>query len=171
VPFFDILLYLRLKSTITKTVRLISNIWRIATTAILISILMGCGGAGRDRPLTEYELKQQLLASECMYPENHITGKVHREPIYKNLLSMKVIGLKLKFEIINKATMAVFKDLTVNVKFTAKTGGVVIQKDITIHEYFAPGQLVNFRYDLDISNQQYKDIDAFSWSIKTAQCK
>lgn len=90
------------------------------------------------KPLTEKELKQQLVNTECDKGTSYLDGKLGYEPIYKNLISMKVKGLKINCDIKNKATLVTLKDIKINVKFISKTGSTILSKEFTIREYIRP---------------------------------
>jgi MoaA/NifB/PqqE/SkfB family radical SAM enzyme len=122
-------------------------------------------------PLTEQELKQQLRNKECSQATKYLDGTLSRTPIFKNALSLKVKGVKLNFKIQNNATIATYKDVKIKLIGKSKTGANVIVKDINIYDFFSPGIRVNYKTEIKISNQNYKDIQKFTWTISNANCK
>jgi hypothetical protein len=123
------------------------------------------------RQLTEEELKEQLKQKECNNPNDYMTGKLSSEGKYKNALSLKINRMALNCNISNTATMAIFKDVKCHVKFLSKTGSTVIEKEFVIYEFFKPNQTVNYKTEISITNQQYKDINDVEWSIINATCE
>lgn len=122
------------------------------------------------KPLTEAELKAELKRKECDEPLKNMKGSLLYEPVYKNALSLKVKAVKLSFAVANKATMATYKDLKVQVELLAKTGGVIVKETIELREFFRPGDVTNVTHQLNLSNQQYKEITSTEWTILSAKC-
>lgn len=127
-------------------------------------------GTGNS-PKTEEELKQELFLKECKQATSYLTGTLSTEPIYKNLLSMKVKGMKLKCVIKNTATLATLKDINAQVVFKSKTGATVLTKTFDIYEFISPNSSYTYKTEISISNQQWKDIENFEWTIVEASCK
>ncbi len=123
-----------------------------------------------ERPLTEEELKEQLHETECTDRSKYIDGTLGYQPIYKNLLSMKVTGMKLTFDLTNTATLAKFKDIDIEVSFLSKTGAVVLKEEVTIYEYLGPGDSITDLKEVNCTNQQYQDISEVSWIVLDASC-
>ena len=84
---------------------------------------------------------------------------------------MKVKALKLKCEITNSASIATFKDVKALVTFKSKTGATILKEEINIYEFIAPNSSVNYKTEISISNQDYKDISDFEWTVLDAGCK
>jgi len=124
------------------------------------------------RQLTEAELKEQLHNKECRFPQDYISGNLdYNNPIYKNLFSTKVKGLKLKVDISNKATLATFKDINAKVQFFSKTGSKILERKFVIYEFIEPNKSISYKTEIEITNQQFKDIASASWQILSATCK
>ena len=82
--------------------------------ALTFGFLQSCQSSNSSdynssRPKTEAELKQELLNKECLNARSHVEGTLNYSPIYKNLLSGKVKGLKLSCKVKNNATLATLK--------------------------------------------------------------
>ena len=120
--------------------------------------------------LSEAELKRQLEDTECMSPNDYLDGEISSKPIYKNLLSTKVKGLKITLNIWNMATIATFKDLAIHLELTSKTGSVVKSEDFVVYEYVRANGSIKYKYEMDITNQQFKDYSSISWYIRNATC-
>jgi hypothetical protein len=105
------------------------------------------------KPLTEAELKAELKRKECDEPLKNMKGTLSYEPVFKNALSLKVKAVKLTFEVGNKATMATYKDLKVQLR-----------------EFFRPGKITKITRDLNLSNQQFKEIASTEWTILSVKC-
>jgi len=143
---------------------------------LFIGLLIGCNEESGEnyrssRPKTERELKRELHTNECSRASRHLSGNLKYTARYKGLLSMKVNGLKLNCTIENNATLATFKDIKARVKFISKTGAVILTRTFNIYEFIEPNGSINYRTEIDITNQQYKDIDTYSWTIISANCK
>lgn len=121
--------------------------------------------------LTEEELKQQLLETECSNGAEYLNGTLKFSPIYKNAFSLKVNGLKLACDIKNKATLATLKDIKAKVTFESKTGAKILEREFDIYEYISPNSSIIYNTEIEISNQQYKDISSYSWVILESSCK
>ena len=121
-----------------------------------------------QKPLTEQELKQQLYVTECKDPAKYLSGNFTSTIIYKNVLSLKVKGLKLKFNIANAATIVTFKDPKVKVKFLAKTGAVVKEKTFNLYDFIGPNRSMTYKVEMEMTNQEYKDYSTASMEILSA---
>lgn len=122
------------------------------------------------KQLTEEELKEQLREKECNNPNNYLTGQIKTTLKYKNAFSMKVKGMALKFIIQNKATMAKYKDVKCRVRFISKTGSTIMEKEFVIYEFFGPKRTIQYETEIQLSNQQYKNIANYNWTILDASC-
>lgn len=127
-------------------------------------------GSSKNHEPTEEELKAKLEDKECLNSNTYISGTMAYDPIYKNALSIKVKGVKLKFEFTNAATLATYKDLVCKVDFYSKTDKLLFSKTIIIYDYLTPGGTLKYKTEFEISNQDYKDIHSFSWSITDVSC-
>lgn len=122
------------------------------------------------KELTEEELKEQLHKTECSSPTNYLGGELSYVPIYKNLLSSKVKGVRLTLKISNSATLAIFKDINIRLNFISKTGTSIMKEDIIVYEFIKPNKTIKYKNEIEITNQQYKDLNEISWTIKDAVC-
>ena len=123
------------------------------------------------RPLTEEELKQQLMQKECAKFNDYLEGSMKYIPIFRNALSLKVNGLKITCKIKNSATLATFKDIKAHVDFMSKTGTKIFEKEFDIYEFILPNNTIEYKTEIEITNQQYNDISQFNWSIVDASCQ
>jgi hypothetical protein len=123
-----------------------------------------------EESLTEDQLKQRLMEKECSKPVQYLEGSVSHVPIYRNILSLKVKGLRLKFKLSNYATIAVFKDLKVNVALLSKTGATILERTISIYDFISPNVELNYQTEIEISNQEYIDFEEIKWEIVDASC-
>ena len=69
--------------------------------------------------------------------------------------------LKIRGEIINQATVAAYKDVTVQVTYYSKTNTVLGTNEYTLYEVYQPNTITPFR--LDIEN--YKDVNSIGWAV------
>lgn len=120
---------------------------------------------------TEEELKRELAMTECSSPRKYlkmsdksITG------IYKNLLSMKYNGFKVKFNIQNSATIMTFKNVKCKVTLTSNSGSIILSKKFTVNEFVTAGNYVTYKGEFECTNQEFKDTDSYSFEILGAEC-
>lgn len=66
--------------------------------------------------------------------------------------------------------MATFKDININLNFISKTGTSIKRDDIVVYEFIEPNQTIKYKNEIEITNQQYKDLNQISWSIENAVC-
>lgn len=123
------------------------------------------------RKLTPEELREQLKQKECDQATTYLDGTMKYTPIYKGLLSTKVIGINLICSIRSSATIATFKNMVAHVTFVSKTDAVVIEKDIDIYEFILPGGSIKYMGEIDCTNQEWKDIAEVKWQFKSAECE
>lgn len=147
---------------------------QIGILALLTFLFIGCKNAPssyQEVPLSEEQLKEQLRIKECSTPSKYFEGNLKYVPRYKNALSMKVKALKLNCNIKNNAVLTTFTDVQFHVVFSSKTGTIILENDFTVFDFFAPGETVNYKTEMEIGNQQYKDISDFKWTIVGASCQ
>ncbi len=120
--------------------------------------------------LSEAELHRQLERKECQAPREYVDGTVSYKPIYKNVISSKVKGLKLTFDLYSIATIATFQDVNISIELQSKTGSTIKREELTVYEYLYPGGSVKSSYEMSITNQQYKDFYEVIWYINSAEC-
>ncbi len=71
---------------------------------------------------------------------------------------------KIKCTIVNKATVAKFKDAVVRVTYYSKTKTALGSKDYTIYEAFPP----NSEKTVDLKIENYKDVSTLGWDVVKA---
>jgi len=123
------------------------------------------------KELTEEELKTQLKNKECSTPIDYVTGSIESKWKYKNALSLKVTGMKLKCKLRSNATLATIKDAQFRVTLTSKTGSTVKEEIVTVHEYIKPGKSLVYDTEMSLTNQQYKDTDTWKYTLISAGCQ
>jgi hypothetical protein len=84
------------------------------------------------------QIKAELVQSEKENPGQFISGRARNR---KNLIGETVIEGTLD----NTATIAVFKDIVLQVDFLSKTNSVIASKNFTVYEIIQPGQTINFK--------------------------
>lgn len=109
---------------------------------ILSLVFTACGGSEKEAEKKEkdkYEqTKETLEQTEKKNPKRFLTVEGHDR---KNLLRQTVI----KGTIINKATVASYKDIDVELSFFSKTGALLEKDHEVIYETIAPGSSKNFK--------------------------
>ncbi|MEO6328550.1 MAG: hypothetical protein ABIO55_06450 [Ginsengibacter sp.] len=109
---------------------------------ILPAIIFSCNSNNSKNVTTEkenYELtKKNLKQKETNHPEVFITvtgGNKH------NLIGQTVV----KGNIANKASVAVYKDVNIQLDFYSKTGALLETDNEIVYETLQPGQAKNFK--------------------------
>lgn len=122
-----------------------------------------------QRPKTEAELKAELYNRESVRATELLTGSMRYTPIYKNLLSMKVVGMKLKGELVNNATLATFKNVRIKVKFLSDTGSELFTRTFEVYDFVGPNSSTGFTQEIEVTHQEYLDINTFEWDVVSAE--
>lgn len=120
---------------------------------------------------TEKELKKELANTECASPVKYlkITDK-SLTGIYKNALSMKFIGFKVKLNVHNTATIVTFKNVKCRVSLSSNSGSTILSRNFTVNEFVRAGSFVSYNGEFECTNQQFKDTDRYSIEILGAEC-
>lgn len=90
------------------------------------------------------ELKVDLAQTEKQNPTNYISGKARGR---QNLINQTVIEGTLT----NSATLAAFKDVTLEVDFLSKTNSIISTQNVTVYEQINPGQTITFKEKIFVS--------------------
>lgn len=120
---------------------------------------------------TEEELKRELANTECATPVKYL--KMNNKDltgVYKNALSMKFNGFKVKFNVHNTATIVTFKNVKCRVTLSSNSGSTILSKNFTVHEFIRAGSYVSYKGEFECTNQQFKDTDRYSIEILGAEC-
>ena len=109
---------------------------------VICAVLIACGGdekTAEAKAKDKYEqTKESLEESEKKNPKRFLSVV---ETDKKNLVGKTVIRL----EITNKATVATYKDIDVEISFYSKTGSLLERDRETIHESVAPGSTLDHK--------------------------
>lgn len=109
--------------------------------SVFSSIAFSCNSDAK-KALTEKEVyektKESLKAKEEKNPQNFLFVDGHDK---RNLLGQTVI----KGSLTNKATIAVFKDVDINLSFYSKTHALLETDKETVFEVLHPGESKNFK--------------------------
>ncbi len=143
---------------------MIKKIFLVISVALLIS----CGGNSYK---SEFELKEELTEKECSRATELISGKLSIKPIFKNLLSSKVKGMKLECVMHNNSAVSTFKDIKAKATFLSKTGTIVFEKEFDVYEFIKPKGQIKYGTEVSVSNQQWNDFKSWNWTIIDASCK
>ena len=111
----------------------------IGVVAILFVVLFSCDSTDEKTEELSYQLtKKELLIREQKNPADflNITGTDKR-----NVLGQTVV----KGKISNKATVAIFKDVDVELSFFSKTKALLEKDKETIFEQLKPGEVKDFK--------------------------
>ena len=108
---------------------------------LVIASLCSCQSKDnkKEEAKNSYEAsKANLLDKEKSNPANFLTVSGHDK---HNLIGQMVV----KGTILNKATVASFKDIDVKLEFYSKTGSLLETDHETVYEVLAPGESKNFK--------------------------
>ena len=97
---------------------------------------------------TPEKLREKLLEKEQNSPLNYLSGSGTLEENITQQPDLfhhtKTDGYWFKGYIINRATMAKYKDAVITLRFYTKTMTLINSQEVTISEYFSPRSTVNF---------------------------
>jgi hypothetical protein len=125
----------------------------------------------KPKQKSQEELKQELALKECETPTNYLNySNSNLEGMYKNALSMKFVGFKLKFNITNSASILTFKNIRCRVNLTSNSGSLILSKVFTVNEFIRAGKTITYKGEFSCTNQQFKDTDKYSVQILGAEC-
>jgi hypothetical protein len=113
------------------------------TFCMLVTALNSCGGSDAKNATTvkkdKYEEKKETLEEmEKKDPVRFLSVSSHDK---KNLLGQTVVKGTLK----NKASVASYKDVEVELSFYSKTGALLEKDNETIYETIDPGKDADFK--------------------------
>lgn len=106
---------------------------------MLCVVLSSCDSTDKKTEEVSYQLtKKELLIKEQKNPADflNITGSDKR-----NILGQTVV----KGKITNKATVAIFKDIDVELSFFSKTKALLEKDTETVFEQLKPGEVKDFK--------------------------
>lgn len=118
---------------------------KIIPVILVVSIvLVACGGSDESGSVAEakdkYEqTKESLEQTEKKNPMRFLSVSGDNK---KNLLRQTVI----KGVITNKATVAAYKDVDVELSFFSKTGALLLKDHEVVYKVIAPSSSENFKY-------------------------
>jgi hypothetical protein len=125
----------------------------------------------QPRQKSEEELKRELALKECESPTRYLRkANETLNGTYKNALSMKFDGFKLKFNIQNSATLITFKNVRCRVTLTSNSGSTILSKNFTVNEFVRAGSSIYYTGEFSCTNQEFNDTDKFSVEILGAEC-
>jgi len=129
------------------------------------------GSTPKSKQKSQEEIKQELALKECETPTNYLKySNTKLEGMFKNALSMKFVGFKLKFNISNSASILTFKNIKCKVNLTSNSGSLILSKDFTVNEFIQAGKTITYKGEFSCTNQQFKDTDKYSVQILSAEC-
>ena len=112
----------------------------IPALIILSFVFAACGGDDKSaKGKDEYQqTKEDLGETEKKNPKRFLTVEGSDK---KNLIGQTVIRGKIS----NKATVASFKDVDVELSFFSKTGALLQRDHEVVYETVTPGNSINFK--------------------------
>jgi hypothetical protein len=135
---------------------------------ILTFWLTGCdnGSQVKENPKTPEELRAELRLQEINAPLDYLDDKgVTLQPKEKKIRNGGLLrdpeyapdGGIIEGDIINKATLAKFKDLVVKVSYYSQTKTLIEEKSFTFYEYYEPHSAKHFTMKVDVLPEAYKN--------------
>jgi hypothetical protein len=129
---------------------------------VILATAISCNSA--DKKVTEkkdkYEqTKETLEETEKKNPTRFLTATINKER--KNLIGEKVV----KGEVTNKATVAAFKDIQVEISYYSKTGTFLMSTTDVVYDVVKPGQSTSFK------NKEYAPKGTDSVAVKVVGAK
>jgi hypothetical protein len=127
------------------------------TLATLIILLTSCGGEQRQ-PLTPEELRAELKQQELFNPTGYLEYKdVTLQPQKKKIRNAGLFrkaeyvddGALIEGYIVNKATLAKFKDVVIRVTFYSQTESIIDEQSYVFYEYYEPNSSKAFSLKVD----------------------
>ena len=123
------------------------------------------------RQKTEEELKRELALKECESPTKYLRkSNESLNGTYKNAISMKFDGFKVKFNVQNSATLITFKNVRCRVTLTSNSGSTILSKNFTVNEFVRAGTYVTYTGEFPCTNQEFNDTDKYLIEILDADC-
>lgn len=120
---------------------------------------------------SQEQLKKELALKECETPTNYLRySNTSLNGIFKNALSLKFNGFKLKFNIRNNASVLTFKNIRCKVTLSSNSGSTILSKNFIVSEFVRPGSSITYKGEFDCTNQQFNDTDEYSVEILGAEC-
>jgi hypothetical protein len=122
------------------------------TFLITLLVLTSCGG-GQNNHKTPEQLKLELKQREVLNPVKYLSEKnVSLELQQKKVKSGGLFrdaeyvddGALIEGVIVNRATLAKFKDIVVRVSYYSKTKTLLEEKSYRIYEFFEPNSSKHF---------------------------
>lgn len=127
------------------------------TLATLTVLLTSCGSE-TSRPKTPEELRAELKQQELFNPTSYLDDKdVTLQPQRKKVRDAGLFrdaeyvddGALIEGYIVNKATLAKFKDVVVKVTFYSQTETLIDEKSYVFYEYYEPNSTKHFSLKVD----------------------
>ena len=126
------------------------------TMAFSALIFIGCDESSNSgRYSTDYQsAKGQLEDQESANPTDFLAGDL----TYRRTLLNKWV---LEGSIKSSATVATYKDITIEVLYKSKTNSVVGSETFTLYEYLKPGRSIDYSF----RSNSYRNAVSVSWKI------
>ena len=127
-----------------------------------------------ERPKTAQELRQELKSKEEQTPslylqEEGVVLKPKRKIVKKATFFKQAKyaddGALITGQIINKATLAKYKDVVVDVSFYSQTKTQIDKKSYVLYEYYEPNSTNNFSLRIETP----KAMESFDLQIRDAK--
>jgi len=127
----------------------------IGILGVLAFVFMFTTNNSKPTPSNYQEPKMTIEETENSNPIQFLSveGK-YNESFWGNKFKVKGI-------ITNKASIADYKDIIIQIKYYSKTKSVIESEDYTIYEVFPPNQEKSFKFDAE----KYEDVESIELKI------
>lgn len=109
-------------------------------SAVSLILIISCNNQNNDSKSKD-QYKSSKLTIEQIEQKSPLRFLEVAGKDKHNLIGQTVV----KGEIINKATVVTYKDISVSIKFISKTGAVLEEDEEVIYEEVKPGSNINFK--------------------------
>lgn len=123
-----------------------------------LQLLASCDLNVNSNTKSEEELRMDLRFSEENNPLNNLSvenasiklleRKVKNGGLFRNPKYVSD-GALIEGEIVNIATLAIYKDITLNVSFYSKTKSLIDEQKIVVYEFINPSSKIPFSIKID----------------------
>lgn len=138
----------------------------IISLAVMTIWLTSCNSRhNSNKPKNTEELKIELKQQEQKSPQTYIDDQnVTLQPQQKKIRNAGLIreakyeadGAVIQGNIINKATLAKFKDIEVKVSFYSQTETLIDNKSYILYQFIEPNSTISFSMKIDQLPKAYK---------------
>jgi len=149
------------------------TLFKKALIILPVFFLIGCNGFN-EKPKTAEQLKFELKTKEVNSPLIYLSNKnVTLKPLQKKVRNAGLFrdaeysddGALIQGNIINKATLAKYKDLRFTLSFYSRTETLIDEQSYVLYDYYEPNSTKPFKVRIESLPKAYVN---FSFRITGA---